>query len=362
MSDTIQKKIGPLSNHLRALFTDSMELEGCNWCEDFADEFKKRRGYDLMPYLPFTMFKVGRLGAVVDEKYGVTKSPEFEEIIRRVRFDFEYTKAELLYERFTETYLEWCREQNVKSRAQAYGRGFFPLETSLGYDIPEGESWTTNWLRHKLGEEMSDQDYRRGRGYTMINKYVSSAAHLTGKRVVSCEEMTNTYLVFNATLELLKIGSDQAIMSGITHSIWHGFNYSPPEAPFPGWVQYGSYYNENNNWWPYFKYLNQYKARISSLLQQADMYTDMAILPANYDMWGDRCPDRSFPRETECALHLHPLGIDQQERRCRRLRNREDYSGCDGRKRKTLLWTQEIWHSLFAGGKEHVSGDHGQTV
>ncbi|HOI79215.1 MAG TPA: glycosyl hydrolase, partial [Petrimonas sp.] len=200
MSDTIQKKTGPLSNHLRAFFTDSMELEGCNWSADLADEFGKRRGYDLMPYLPFTMFKVGRLGAVVDENYGVKKSPEFEEIIRRVRFDFEYTKAELLYERFTQTYLEWCREQNVKSRAQAYGRGFFPLETSLGYDIPEGESWTTNWLRHKLGEEMSDEDYRRGRGYTMINKYVSSAAHLTGKRLISCEEMTNTYLVFNATL------------------------------------------------------------------------------------------------------------------------------------------------------------------
>jgi hypothetical protein len=175
----------------------------------------------------------------------------------------------------------------VKSRAQAYGRGFFPLETSLDYDIPEGESWTTNWLKHRLGEEMSDEDYRRGRGYTMINKYVSSAAHLTGKRVVSCEEMTNTYLVFNTTLELLKIGSDQSIMSGITHSVWHGFNYSPPDAPFPGWVQYGSYYNENNNWWPYFKHLNNYKARISSVLQNADMYTDMAILPANYDMWGE---------------------------------------------------------------------------
>lgn len=287
MSDTIQKKTGALSNHLRAFFTDSMELEGSNWTDDFAEEFKKKRGYDITPYLPFIMFKVGRLGAVVDENYGVKKSPEFEEIIRRVRFDFEYTKAELLYERFTKTYLAWCREQNVKSRAQAYGRGFFPLESSLEYGIPEGESWTTNWLRHKLGEEMSDEDYRRGRGYTMINKYVSSAAHLTGKRVVSCEEMTNTYLVFNATLELLKIGSDQAIMSGITHSIWHGFNYSPPDTPFPGWVQYGAYYNENNNWWPYFKYLNRYKARISSLLQNADMYTDMAILPANYDMWGE---------------------------------------------------------------------------
>ncbi len=287
MSDTIQEKTGPLSSHLRAFFTDSMELEGSNWTADLPEEFKKRRGYDIMPYLPFTMFKVGRLGAVVDENYGVKKTPEFEKIIQRVRFDFELTKAELLYERFTQTYLQWCKEQNVKSRAQAYGRGFFPLRSSLGYDIPEGESWTTNWLKHRVGEEMSDDDYRRGRGYTMINKYVSSAAHLTGKRLVSCEEMTNTYNVFNITLEQLKIGSDMSIMSGITHSIWHGFNYSPPEAPFPGWVQYGSYYSEKNNWWPYFKYLNQYKARLSALLQNADMYTDMAILPANYDMWGE---------------------------------------------------------------------------
>ncbi|MEI7421824.1 MAG: glycosyl hydrolase [Prolixibacteraceae bacterium] len=287
MSETIQKKTGPLSNHLRAFFTDSMELEGSNWTGDLAEEFKKRRGYDMMPYLSFILFKVGRLGGVIDDQYGAVKTPDFAEEIKRVRFDFELTKAELLRERFTETFLQWCRDHNVKSRAQAYGRGFFPLETSLGYDIPEGESWTTNWLKHKIGEEMPDDDYRRGRGYTMINKYVSSAAHLTGKRVVSCEEMTNTYNVFNATLELLKIGSDQSIMSGITHSVWHGFNYSPPEAPFPGWVQYGSYYNENNNWWPYFKYLNDYKARLSSQLQNADMYSDIAILPANYDMWGE---------------------------------------------------------------------------
>ena len=134
---------------------------------------------------------------------------------------------------------------------------------------------------------MPDEDYRRGRGYTMINKYVSSAAHLDGKRIVSCEEMTNTYLVFNATLELLKIGSDMSILSGITHSVWHGFNYSPPEAPFPGWVQYGAYHNENNNYWPYFKYLNDYKARVSAVLQNSDMYTDIAILSAYNDMWSE---------------------------------------------------------------------------
>ncbi|MBT3385198.1 MAG: glycoside hydrolase family 2 [Prolixibacteraceae bacterium] len=287
MSDTIQKKTGPLSNHLRAFFTDSMELEGCNWTEDFPAEFTKRRGYDILSYLPFILFKVGRLGGVIDDKYGAKKSPELTEILTRVRFDFEFTKAQILNERFTKTFLQWCKDQNVKSRSQAYGRGFFPLETSIGYDFPEGESWTTNWLKHKVGEEMRDDDYRYGRAYTMINKYVSSAAHLSGQRVVSCEEMTNTYKVFNTSLERLKSGSDQSIISGITHSVWHGFNYSPPEAPYPGWIQYGSYYNENNNWWPYFKYLNNYKARVSALLQNAEMYTDIAILPANYDLWGE---------------------------------------------------------------------------
>ncbi len=287
MSDTIQQQTGPLSKHLRALFTDSMELEGCNWTDDFPEIFKEKRGYDIMPWLPYIMFKVGRLGGVIDFNYGATKTGEFDEQVKRVRFDFELTKAELLHERFTLTYLEWCKDLNVFSRAQPYGRGFFPLVSSLGHDIPEGESWTTNWLKHHVGKEMPDDDYRRGRAYTMINKYVSSAAHLAGKRIVSCEEMTNTYMVFNTSLELLKVGSDQSIMSGITHSVWHGFNYSPPEAPYPGWIQYGSYYNEQNNWWPYFKYLNNYKARLSSMLQNAVMYTDIAIMPANYDLWSE---------------------------------------------------------------------------
>ncbi|MCF0172918.1 MAG: glycoside hydrolase family 2, partial [Bacteroidales bacterium] len=198
MSDRIENRLGPLSDHIRALFTDSMELEGCNWTEDFEEEFLRRRGYDIMPWLPFTMFKVGRLGDVIDYNFGAKKGSDFEEKVNRARFDFELTKAELYRERFTETYLQWCRDKGVKSRAQAYGRGFFPLESSLGYDIPEGESWTTNWLQHRLGEEMGDEDYRRGRGYTMINKYVSSAANLTGKREVTSEEMTNTYRVFTA--------------------------------------------------------------------------------------------------------------------------------------------------------------------
>ena len=287
MSDAIENRTGPLSENIRAFFTDSLELEGSNWTFDMPDEFKKRRGYDLIPYLPFILFKTGAMGNVTDFKYGVSLSQQMESMIRRIRYDFELTKAELLEERFIKTYVEWCKGLNVKSRAQAYGRGFFPLESSFFCDIPESESWTTNWLKHKVGEEMPEEDYRRGRAYTMINKYVSSAANLTGKHLVSCEEMTDTYTVFNTTLENLKIGGDQSAIAGVTHSVFHGFNYSPPDAPYPGWIRYGGYYNENNTWWPYFHLYNIYKARLSALLQNVTMFTDIAILPPNEDMWGN---------------------------------------------------------------------------
>ena len=284
-ANTIEAKTGPLRQHLRSFFVDSMELEGTNWTSDFREEFRKRRGYDIMPWLPFTMFKVGRLGEVTDYNFGSKKGDAFKNQVDRVRYDFELTKAELLMERYTHVYTSWCKEKGVKSRQQSYGRGFFIQEPSLYCDIPEGESWTTNWLRHRLGEEMPDSDYRKGRGYTMIDKYVSSAAHQTGKRFVSCEEMTNTYLVFNTPLELLKIGTDMSAFSGVTHSVWHGFNYMPQDVAFPGWVQYGSYYNENNTWFPYWHLLNEYRARMTSMFLQMDMCTDIALLPANCDLW-----------------------------------------------------------------------------
>lgn len=285
MSDTVEAGTGPLSQHLRALFTDSMELEGANWTADMRSEFISRRGYDIFPFLPFVLHRTGAMGNVTDPGYGVSPGQDLEETVRRMRYDFETTKAELLEERFLMTFAGWCSDLGVRSRMQAYGRGFFPLESSMAVDIPEGESWTMNWLKHRIGEEMPESDYRRGRAYTMINKYVSSAAHLSGKRLISCEEMTDTYTVFNTSLENLKIGSDQSIISGITHSVFHGFNYSPPEAPYPGWIRYGAWYNEKNNWWPHLHLLNEYKARLSALLQHCDMYADIAILPPTADMW-----------------------------------------------------------------------------
>ena len=119
MSDKIEAQIGPLKGNIRALFTDSMELEGANWTSDMAEEFQKRYGYDITEWLPFILFKIGSMGSALNYDPVVPVTDAFQKEIQRARYDFEDFKAQLMQERFTSTYLDWCHHLGVKARAQA---------------------------------------------------------------------------------------------------------------------------------------------------------------------------------------------------------------------------------------------------
>ena len=275
MSEGMKPHLGRLGDHFRAFFCDSLELEGANWNEDLPEEFQRRRGYDLVPWLPDLLQKTGQMGDAVANDDAVKAGVELADDVQRVRYDYWITLIELFRERFFEPFLAWCRAQGVQSRVQAYGHGYDPLESSLLVDIPECETW----LNLHTGTP------RQLGAHSINNKFTASGARLAGKRLVSCEEITDTNYVFFTPLEMIKIAGDESNLSGVTHSILHGFNYSPPAAGFPGWVRYGSYFNEQNPWWPYARRWMDYKARLSWLLQQADPQANIAILHPLADLW-----------------------------------------------------------------------------
>ena len=283
VSGLINGITGSMGNFIRAAFVDSMELEGANWNDDVPVEFEKRRGYSLWPYLPFILKKKGTylswIRGVTVEEYGSDFSEDVQELLKRVDLDFHNTLLELWHERFIDPFTEWCKENGVKSRVQAYGPGYHPLESSMKVDIPEGETW----IRNEVGNQFPSIGLT-GRSYKMINKYVASAAAIAGKMNVTCEEMTNTSVIFMTSLEKVKISGDQGIVSGMKQSVLHGFNYSPPELPFPGWVRYGTFFSELNTWWPWFRQWADYKARITYLLQNAVLQSNIAILQPTVDI------------------------------------------------------------------------------
>tara|TARA_B110001450_G_scaffold248348_1_gene264424 strand:- start:2184 stop:5006 length:2823 start_codon:yes stop_codon:yes gene_type:complete len=279
-SDFVNGKLGNMGDYLRAVFCDSLELEGSNWCVDMFEQFEKRRGYSIVPYYPLLLTKIEHFGYPIEGDYGCTFSNEVQQLLNRVNLDYYHTRLELFRERFIDTFNDWCHSNNVLSRVQAYGRGYHPLESSMLVDLPETETW----LFKGVGRSFPNNSIS-GRAHRVSNKFVASAAALSGKSLVSAEAITNTKMAFMATLENIKVAGDQSNISGVNHSILHGFNYSPLEAPFPGWIRFGAFFNERNTWWKFFNLWSDYKARISYLLQNATPQANIAVFQPLTDLW-----------------------------------------------------------------------------
>ena len=292
ISEKITRKTGSFPSNFRSFFVDSMELEGANWKANMMEEFQERRGYDIYPYLPFILFKIGRMGNNIDPGYIADIEPDLDDQLNRMRYDWALTNAEVFHENFVSVFSKWCTDHNVKSRSQSYGRGYFLVEGSFDIDIPEAETWIKTTEDYQIGDVIPESEFTKyawdlGRGYTMINKFLSSGARLKGKRLISSEELTHTQEVFNDSFETFKIAGDNSTISGVTQPIFHGFNYSPLEVPFPGWIIWGGAFSERNNSWPYLKYYTDYRARLSALLQQGDQFADIALLAPVSDMWAE---------------------------------------------------------------------------
>jgi len=276
---------GKLGDGLRAMFCDSIELSGANWTGDLEEQFEARRGYSLEPWLPFVLDREPPRG-----------EPALVDAVERARFDFSRTLVELYDERFVRPFHEWCHRNGTLSRYQAYG---YPWLMGMldGYripDIPEGDTWLYN-----------DWQGLDGIRYAVWNKYAASGAHLMDRRLVGCEAITNTKGVFRATLEYIKQATDLSFITGVNHLILHGFNYSPPEAGFPGWIRYGTYLSEQNPWWPHVRHYTDYAARISHVLQKSHPVVQVAILGPTADVWSRHGLDRvPFVHTPENLHHL----------------------------------------------------------
>jgi hypothetical protein len=238
-----------------AVFCDSLESAGEDWTYNFLDEFHRRRGYDLRPYLPALFNNIG---------------PKTMDI----RHDWGKTLTEIFNDYFISVFEKWSKRSGTKFRIQAYGTPPATLYSYAFADLGEGEGYTWKGFRE--------------------TRWASSANHLLGRPISSSETWTWLHSpVFRSSPLDVKAEADLHFLQGVNQMIGHGWPYSPPEIEYPGWRFYASMvFGESNPWWIIMPDLAKYLQRVSYIMRQGQPANDVALYLADSDAWASFVPGR----------------------------------------------------------------------
>ena len=271
----IKKAVGKeFGKTLESLFCDSFELpnlaSGIYWSTGLLEEFKKFKGYSLTSYLPAIWWEVGEISPKI--RYDVNEFLHFQGL-----------------EAFFKTFLNWCESNGIKGRIQTYGFTTDNIEAAGITHIPEteitpGEKDQADWFDTRIGPK----------------KYVTSGAHIYGRKIVSVEAYTFMHWErYRATMEDLKIATDGFLRTGANKFYNHGYSFLPERDLAPSRrMPWAPQVNPSNVWWKYYKLLTQYIARCSYLLRQGDFAPDIAIYSPLANQWTlDVLNPRKWTRE-----------------------------------------------------------------
>ena len=254
MGKLLQKtgaKYSKSSGGWKMIHIDSWEMGAQNWSDHFRQEFQKRRGYDLLPYLPTYA------GTVVGSR----------EISERFLWDVRKTAQELVVENHAEHFKTLGRRSGLRLSIEPYDMNpTADLELGAVADVPMCEFWS--------------KSYGYNTSFSCIE--ATSIAHVMGKPVVQAEaftaEKSEGWKLYPGAL---KDQGDWAFATGINKFYYHTFAHQPLDDQLkPGMTMgpYGVHWDRNQTWWPMANAYHTYIARCSYLLQQGKTMADLLYL------------------------------------------------------------------------------------
>ena len=221
------------------------------WSDDFADEFKKRKGYDIVPKLPALFGDFG---------------PD----THQVRLDFNDVQVALTEERFFKPIYNWHASRGMIYGCDPASRGKNPMEfgdymrcmrwyTAPGFDTPGSGP---DPVKCKVGSSISHL-YHRPRVW------------LEGYHSLGWQASTET--IFAATARNYVYGANLLNL--------HGLYYTT----YGGWWEWASpCYHFRQPYWALLPYTLKYFERLSWALTRGVHVCDVAIVMPQEEMVLDR--------------------------------------------------------------------------
>lgn len=235
---------------------DSYEAGHMTWTRAMPEEFRKRRGYDLRPWLPVL---TGR----------IIKSARASE---QFLWDFRKTIGELIVDNHYEVIGDALHARGMKRYTESHENGRIYLADGMDVkrraDIPMSAMWTPGSLSGGANEEVrSEADIREA----------ASVAHIYGQNLVAAESMTSISNAFSWYPEKLKRTADLEMASGLNRFVVHTSVHQPLDDRKPGLSlgPFGQYFTRQETWAEQAKVWMDYLSRSCFLLQQGKPVVDV---------------------------------------------------------------------------------------
>ena len=282
----IMAMAGPLTGKtLVATHVDSWEVGYQNWTKNFPGEFRKRCGYDIIPFLP----------AITGRIIG---NGEFTE---RFLWDLRFTISELIAENYAGHLRTLSNQHGLKFSMEAIDNTpFDEIRVGGQSDLPQTEFW----YRRETEAIGESGDCFEGvfRSYAWTPAMVS-AAHIYGKKIIPSEAFTaNPGENWLAHPALLKPQGDWAFCAGINRFIFHRYAMQPWKDRNPGMTMsfWGLHYERTQTLWEETKPWHDYLTRCQYLLQKGNFVADLLYLQA------ESAPNRFIPPGVDFSNPIPP--------------------------------------------------------
>jgi len=252
--EALLREIGPRRTDGQAGWTtlhiDSWEMGAQNWTGAFREEFRKRRGYDLLPFLP-----------------AVTGRPVKDmETSERFLWDLRQTANELVLENHALRLKELGRRDGFRLSIEPYD--MTPCaDMTLGSaaDVPMGEFWLS--------------------GFNTAHSVIEAAgiAHTNGRTVVAAESFTSDDReAWQAHPASMKVLGDWAFTAGVNRIAFHRSQHQAALQACPGMTMgpYGVHWERTQTWWDLVPAYHAYLSRCQFMLRQGLPVADVCFLVA----------------------------------------------------------------------------------
>ncbi|MGB9745660.1 MAG: glycosyl hydrolase [Bacteroidales bacterium] len=300
------KEAGSLAGStFRYIFIDSWECGYQNWTGNFPAEFEKRRGYNIMPWLPVLC------------GMNVAQPEQMEAFL----YDFRKTIAELIEENYYKHFSQLCHRLGMDFHAEVIygGVGYPPLDilrANSYADLPMFEFWAGH------NQATSFPEYTPA--FQPEYNFPAFAAAMYNKPVMAAESYTAQAHYSESPWDLKCFG-DRAYCSGINQFILHSYVHQPfDRKPGMTLLLWGSHFNRNNLYWEHLSDWLTYHARIQAVLQNGRQVARLLAYT------GDQQP-QALDFLTDLKLPFgYPVSVCNQDILISKTKEKKNKILCDG--------------------------------